>query len=227
MIKILPVERVLYLDADTLIRGDITPLWETDLVGKMIGAAPDVGFPSGHGGLGGPYFNAGVLLMDLSNIRGGVHNLLDLAKVMKESKHRDPDALNAHFKGGWARLSMRWNAQGLGTYAIAPSADRQALALEELEDATIIHFTGPVNPPMQNVLNPYVQPCTCKPWGYLRAPGHPYAEEWWQMLEKTSWSPEWHKSAEYAEWCKTEVEKVKGAAIEEFDEKIQGLRGVL
>lgn len=37
MIKLLPVERVLYLDSDVLVRVDLRQLWNIDLQGKAIG----------------------------------------------------------------------------------------------------------------------------------------------------------------------------------------------
>ena len=73
MIPLLPVERVLYLDAGVLVRKDLKDLWDTDLCGKPIAASPDVGFPMS--GLDGstpspsPYSNAGIMLMDLALVR--------------------------------------------------------------------------------------------------------------------------------------------------------------
>jgi hypothetical protein len=185
---ILPVERVLYLDADTLVRGNLTPLWKTDLKGRALGAAPDVGHPMGHDTVDKhPYFNAGVLLMDLTKIRETGDRLLEKGREMKGSKFRDQDALNVHFKD-WVPFSLRWNAQGLGTYAVYPSADRDQLDLEEMNDPVIVHFTGPVDPSLVQVLNPYVQPPTAKPWGIMGSPGHPFAEEWWEASAKTPYS---------------------------------------
>ena len=72
-----------------------------------------------------PYFNAGVLLMDLTKIRGmRVAELLGEGMRMRDAKFRDQDVLNDHFKD-WVPLSLRWNAQGLGTYALHPSTDRE------------------------------------------------------------------------------------------------------
>lgn len=186
--RILPVERALYLDADVLVRGDLTPLWETDIQDRAIGAVPDVGYPMGHDPTEKqPYFNAGVMLMNLAKIRASGEALVEMGKRMRESKFRDQDALNAHFKD-WVPLSMHWNAQGLGTYARYPSADRERLNLEEMADPAVVHFTGPVDPPLVKVLNPHVQPPTAKPWGLIGSPGHPFAAEWWSMLEKTPYS---------------------------------------
>jgi len=54
-----------------------------------------------------------------------------------------------------------------------------------MNDPAIVHFTGPVNPSFIEVLNPYIQPTTAKPWGYLGSPGHPFSGEWWNALAKT------------------------------------------
>ena len=185
LFEILPVERVLYLDADILVRDNLAPLWKTDLQDQALGAVPDVGHPMGYNASDKrPYFNAGVLLMDLTKIREmGIVKLMEKGTKMRNAKFRDQDALNHHFKD-WAPLSLRWNAQGLGTYASYPSTDRELLNLEDMNDPAIVHFTGPVNPSFIEVLNPYIQPTTAKPWGYLGSPGHPFSGEWWNALAK-------------------------------------------
>ncbi|TFK35676.1 glycosyltransferase family 8 protein [Crucibulum laeve] len=188
MIDILPVERVLYLDADVLVRSSVRKLWDTDLMGKSLAAAPDVGHPTGHGSIESrPYFNAGVLLLDLARIRLRCVELKKLSRSMKNAKFREQDVLNKHFSEDWVALDLKWNAQGLGTYAKYPSPDRDALQLASMQDPSIVHFTGPVHPSVAEVLNPYIQPVTAKPWGYMGAPGHPFQHDWWHVLEKTPW----------------------------------------
>ena len=168
MLKVLPVERVLYLDADILVRRSLCELWTYDLGGKTLGAATDIGYPMGHREIKRrSYFNAGVLLIDLSKARLGIGELMGLAKTMKGAKFRDQDTLNVYFADAWVPLGLTWNAQGLGTYVNRPSSDRDALPLETMNDPNIVHFTGPVQPSVVEVLNPYVQPPTAKPWGYL------------------------------------------------------------
>jgi len=216
LIDLLPVERVLYIDADVLVRQSIKGLWTIDLEGKGIGAILDIGYPSGHDEtFRRPYFNAGVILMDLAAIRPGTAELKDLALKMTDSKLRDQDVLNAHFKDGWMSLDLAWNAQGLGTYARYPSEERNALPLTKMNDPKIVHFTGPVSPSMAEVLNPYVQPPTSKPWGYLGSPGHPYEKEWWDVLERTPW-----KGLQSSEAQKIrnsmEIEKVVKAGAHDF-----------
>ncbi|KAF5348569.1 hypothetical protein D9756_009658 [Leucocoprinus leucothites] len=220
LFRILPIERVLYLDADILVRADLTSLWHTDLQDRALGAAPDIGHPMGHDSVEShPYFNAGVMLMDLAKIRETGNRLLERAREMRDAKFRDQDALNLHFKD-WVPLSLRWNAQGLGTYVLYPSADRERLKLDEMNDPAIVHFTGPVNPSLVEVLNPYVQPPTAKPWGYLGSPGHPFCEEWWGALAKTPYAA--YATSEGRTSKRKEVmEQRISEAAEEFRNRVQ------
>ena len=61
-------EKVLYLDSDIIVTGDLSTLFEIDLKGYSIGAVDDVyayeGRKSG--------FNAGVLLMDVAKWKEGI-----------------------------------------------------------------------------------------------------------------------------------------------------------
>lgn len=71
------VERCLYIDADTTIVGPLTPLFELDLGGSPIAAIRDTGDLNitrresvAHGiAFGDDYFNAGVMVMDLTRWR--------------------------------------------------------------------------------------------------------------------------------------------------------------
>ena len=64
--EILPEEyRALYLDVDTIVTGDLGPLFSASLGGCPVGGVRE---PSRSRGV--PYYNAGVLLMDLFALRG-------------------------------------------------------------------------------------------------------------------------------------------------------------
>ncbi|KAI0750679.1 glycosyl transferase [Daedaleopsis nitida] len=225
MIPLLPVERVLYLDADVLVCGDLTELWETDLGGKLLAAATDVGWPMGYDGdaelglVGVPYFNAGVLLVDLAAIRSRMSDLQQLGRRTEYSTFRDQDALNLLCRGEWHPLSLKWNAQGLGTYALAKNPERAQLPLEEMNEPAVVHFTGPLHPSVADVLNPFVQPYGAKPWGYAGAPGHPFAGEWWKVCEETSWRG-WRTSAEYQEQCVRKMNEALAKCHEAFRKKV-------
>lgn len=221
MLRTLPVKRVLYLDADLLVRSSLNELWETDLGNRRIAAVPDVGHPMGHEGDDrAPYFNAGVLLLDsLTKIRADIDGLEATARTMKNSRFRDQDALNVHFRS-WLPLSLKWNAQGLGTYAKYPSKDRDKLRLSEMDNPSIVHFTGPVHPTLAEVLNPYVQPPTAKPWGYVGAPGHPFATEWWTVLENTPFE-NIRKTENWKLLKSSAMSKAIDAAIKDFTDRLE------
>ncbi|KAI0267291.1 nucleotide-diphospho-sugar transferase [Gloeopeniophorella convolvens] len=224
LISSVPAERVLYLDADTLILENIQGLWHTDLRGKALGAAVDVGYPSGHGEVGeGRYFNAGVLLMDLTSIRRRLPELKELSKGAEHAHFADQDALNLHFRGDWEEIPLRWNAQGLGTYVENSSPDRERIK-HQLEDMkgrpAIVHFTGPTNPDVELVLNPWVQPYTAKPWGYAGAPGHPFAAAWWEVLQELPGWGDFRSSRAFEEFKKEEIEKALGRARAKFEDAV-------
>ncbi len=169
-----PVERVLWLDGDMLVRADLEPLWQVDLAQHVLCAAqdflvPSVGSPFGVAGfreLGlpaqRPYFNAGLMLIDLPLWRREEVEQRALAYLERFSQRVyfwDQEALNAVLCGRWKRMESRWNW--------TPAAERQAGADEKFAPA-VVHFTGAL-----------------KPWLY-GGPGR-YQEEYRDWLDQTAW----------------------------------------
>ena len=231
--SVLPVERILFLDADVLVRHDLGLLWKTDLGNMPIAAVRDIGHPLGHHGLpdterGRPHFNAGVILLDLTRIRERLPALVKLAHERAETTYKDQDLLNAFFgPDGWLELDLEWNAAGLGTYAAWPDADRDVVwapgTLKTLHaDPAVVHFTGPVHPSMADVLNRYVQPWTSKPWGYAGAPGHPFENEWWDVLGRTAWRGV-RRDARFLKDCVESRAKAQERGIEEFERRVKSI----
>ena len=233
--SVLPVERILLLDADILVRCDLADLWHTDLGGKFLGAARDIGHPLGHAGLPEgercrPYFNAGVLLLDLARIREEIPALTIMTRKRKDTAYKDQDLLNAFFAAngrGWHELDIKWNAGGLGTYAAWPSPDRDTVwANGELKtlhsDPAIVHFTGPVHPSMSSILNEYIQPFTSKPWGYAGAPGNPFSGEWWDIVEKTEWKGI-RQNEDFLKCCAKAQEEARERGMQEFNSRVKGI----
>lgn len=225
MMKTLPLDRVLYLDADILVRKDLRELWNTDLRGYALGVVPDPWMPTGHDGVRAPrgqFFNSGMLLIDLVEIRPTIPALEKLCCRMKgTTPFRDQDPLNVHFRGHTIPLSDKWNAIGYGT--ALPDEERAKRFLEEANDPAIVHFIGPAHPSALYVLSvPEYQTRSTKPWGYVGARGHPFAEEWWDMLEKTAWKG-YRETTEYKDKCEQAKMKTWKMAEEEFERRI-GLR---
>lgn len=127
--------RVLYLDTDTLVRADLSPLLAADLAGHAIGAVRDAAVVDalvrrrGHAsprkrrriehargilgaGREGDYVNSGVLLFDCDRIRarpGLADALADLSRHVG-LRFPDQDTLNALFRDDTRHLSVQWNS---------------------------------------------------------------------------------------------------------------------
>jgi UDP-glucose/galactose:(glucosyl)LPS alpha-1,2-glucosyl/galactosyltransferase len=165
--RLLPQDRVLYLDCDTLVVGDPAPLWELDLGDAAVGAVACAlpreysHWPSQLGVEDDRYFNSGVLLIDLARWR---QEHLDDAVLSYGRQHAqrlrwpDQDALNMVFRGRWRALHARYNAQN--AFWFLPEAS-QRIPPEELREAiaapVIVHFEGPslVKPWHRFGKNPY------------------------------------------------------------------------
>jgi lipopolysaccharide biosynthesis glycosyltransferase len=156
--RVLPsdVSRVIYLDCDLLIRGDLLPLWKMDLKGCTVGAVRDAMDEPVKRGLrqvpGMPcvsrYFNAGVLLIDLDRWRR--HDVstqvLTYQNRNPRSPYMDQDGLNVVLDGQWFELDSRWNFQNHYTTAIA--------AMPASEQPTIVHFVTSLKPWLATSLSP-------------------------------------------------------------------------
>jgi len=113
--------RILYLDTDTIVHGDLTDLWQTPLVhGCVMAGAPKINWPDldrycrTFAPDGIPcYVNAGVLLMDLDRFRA---ENLDLAAIKLLHDHKllmpDQDALNAVCAGRVKAVDHAYNSSG-------------------------------------------------------------------------------------------------------------------
>lgn len=157
------VRRVIYLDCDVLVRSPIEALYDIDLGGQPLGAVRDAIAPfialrrdmvQNLGIFDGadPYFNSGVLVIDLDQWRR-----IDLGAEIDALAQRnilgrlyfDQDLLNLIFRGRWHQLPWRWNT-------IDADAAHEAL------DPAILHYTKPA-----------------KPWGLLAGIRHSSAYARW------------------------------------------------
>ena len=152
--EILPdIDRVLYLDVDLLVMDSLVPLWRTDLAGHVVAAVTNV--PMLHDRpyterleLGGdPYFNAGVLLLDLASIRGdgiGVELREFGVNHAARLRWRDQDVLNEVLHDRRLALVPRWNCMNS---VMNFSWAYEYFSVEDLDDArrnpAIRHFEGP------------------------------------------------------------------------------------
>lgn len=168
------VNRVLYLDADMVVVGNIAPLWQVDLEGALIGAVDIPGSDQGVRQLEmrmeDGYFNAGMLVIDLQQWRTteACETVLKYVQDHPERISYDQDALNACFYRRTKRLDYKWNV--IRPFYREPTP--LPLGRAEIErirrDALIIHFNG-----------------GSKPWSYFC--DHPRRSEYSKYLGMTEW----------------------------------------
>lgn len=183
------VDRLIYLDCDIVVRGDLSELYNTDLNGYAVAAVYQhnewaidnktferLNIPFENG-----YFNAGVLLINLDYWReNNVTNRLLV--FIKENYDRirahDQDTLNAVLYNETKALDYKWNYLPIflnPSYYTFPSKVDYTIKREPI----IVHF---VNRP--------------KPWEYYS--DHPYTCEYFQYLDLTpfkGWRPKWNWSS--------------------------------
>ncbi len=164
MPEVVDRDRVLYLDADILVTGDLRPLLRTPLSGRPLGAVRDPQNPIVRYGIGLPgwrelgvpgdreYFNSGVLLMDLpACAEYKIFQRCDefLTRYPGHVRFWDQDALNWAADDNWLRLPRRWNTFPMSAILLLPGDQYRAehvLPVAELiadePTAHVLHFAG-------------------------------------------------------------------------------------
>jgi len=179
--ELLPdAERVLYLDADVIAVDGLEPLWATELGDATVAAVTNVFDPWNAGyedalQLARPYFNSGVLLMNLARMRAtdATARVLDYARANPERlPWGDQDPLNIVLGADRLELHPRWNC--MNSFFAYPEATAEIFGPVEAADARerpgIRHFEGPsIN----------------KPW-HLLCP-HPGGREYFRQRRRTPW----------------------------------------
>lgn len=138
------LDKILYLDADILVQNNIDELWDTDISEYYVAGVEDA-----HILAGGYkeeinfsdtelYFNAGVLLLNLAEIRRDniVKQLFSSIADRPQIRYQDQDILNITFKNRVKEIDLINNF--MWPY--------QQECRDRYEDAVIIHYTGPTKP---------------------------------------------------------------------------------
>jgi lipopolysaccharide biosynthesis glycosyltransferase len=133
------VERALYIDADCMVVGDLTPLWQMDMGEAAIAGVSDTGARTEHEGIKvdeHEYVNAGVLLMNLTAWRR--HQLAAAAfAFIRQYQPRwlDQTGINAACARKVIRIATEWN---LRLHEIHRP--------EQWLTPRIVHITGHIKP---------------------------------------------------------------------------------
>ena len=161
-------DKVLYLDSDITILSDVAKLYNIDIGNNLLAAAPDdviqtievfqdyaekvVGVADFRN-----YFNAGILVMNLDELRkfDFQEKFLYLLSTVKFSVAQDQDYLNRLCKGRVKLISNTWNRMPIGGDVV----DR--------EDLHIIHYN-----------------LAFKPWHFENIL---YKEYFWECAKKTEY----------------------------------------
>jgi lipopolysaccharide biosynthesis glycosyltransferase len=153
--QLLPdVDRILYLDVDTIAVDALEPLWEIDLGENALAAVTNV-FQADHGGHlealglsgGPPYFNSGVMLLSLEAMRDV--NATEQLRSWALAHHDlltfpEQDAMNAVLGERRLALHPRWNLMNsILLFPWAAEVFGERTLGEAIERPAIRHFEGP------------------------------------------------------------------------------------
>lgn len=187
--QILPpnVDKILYLDCDTIISGDISELDEIEFDGNIAYAVKDCVSGSYKKNIGldknAPYFNAGVILFDINELREiDVNKKIEeyMKKYMELINYADQDIFNGIFDGKIGELSPKFDFMTIN--AVHTYEEVQTLrhptnfySKEEFDIAkknpVIIHYTT-------NML-------VIRPW--FSNTNHPLKDEFKKYMDMSIW----------------------------------------
>lgn len=133
------VEKLIYLDVDTIVQDDISKLWNTDLGDYIAGAVQDVGKTMDCEWGGVPnykelgftadtkYFNSGVLMINTKRWREENFSAKVISALSTHKEHvrlADQYGLNVVLANQWLELDPKWNW----------------FAFKENENPSLVHF---------------------------------------------------------------------------------------
>lgn len=177
--KLLPkLKKIIYLDSDIIVEGDVQELWDIDLKNNIIGAVPDGDIDTKNIckrnleiSDSEDYFNSGVMIMNSELWR---KNKIEtkIVKFIKENPEKiyiqEQDGLNFVLRNKWLKLPFEWNA--IHTFFYNSIKLKKLLGIKRFNQ-------------IKN--NPKIIHYTIKPWKFEKV--HPRRNRYWYYLRKTPW----------------------------------------
>lgn len=187
------LEKVIYLDCDLVVKGDLEQLWQTDLGENYVLAVRDTWIPSissptgrlNHQKLGlkpdSQYFNAGVLVINLRKWRTDDFSPKAIKYFRQNLEYigwYDQGLLNALLVGQWGQLDPKWNFNATSFYNYSSEnylswKDSESLLSEDIYNELVRH--------------PYIVHFVSekKPWTSRYTPRK---ADFFEYVDKTSWT---------------------------------------
>lgn len=202
------LDKVIYLDCDLVVHGDVGGLWDVPIGDKAVLAAQEQGedaaYVSSSSGLSNyrelglrgnqKYFNSGVLVINLALWREEQIGMAAIRYAEQNKQHIrcwDQDALNATLANRWGELDPRWNLLtqvfSNSPWNAGPIKDRTTFE-NLINHPHIVHFNT-----------------SSKPW--LVDIAHPYKNLFFHYLDQTDWIG-WRPKREFRHWAKKLVKRV-------------------
>lgn len=157
--ELLPeIERIIYLDSDIVVTGDIAKLYDLEFAkDQFIAGVNDMDSEELKEKIStSAYINSGVILFDLATIRRIKLNVVEESiKILQNFRERislniDQDLINIIFNDHIRLLDISWNAQSVGT----PRGFKLGYDDKSIEK-NIIHFIASHKPWMFNCKSGY------------------------------------------------------------------------
>lgn len=211
--EILPShERILYLDADLVVFTSLSKLWQSSLNNSAIKAVPDSmtyfqGSAMEHfrslnlDSHSNFYFNSGVLLLNLAELREFrllemvLHWMVDNANLVF---HSDQDALNALLVGKVGSLHPRWNLQVPLIDPVCFGWGCTQQQAEAVANPAIVHYVTGRKPWFRQYKLPYqelyFQYLAQTPWKDDPLPSYTFSHRLQRLGEELDYSYRWSRS---------------------------------
>lgn len=194
-------DKVIYLDCDLQVEGNIKQLWDMEMGEYALLAARDMGTPYISSPFGikkyqelglkpdAPYFNAGVLVINLKRWRAEQISQR-VTKYLQDYKEyvqlMDQDGLNAILSQDWGELDQKWNVVShilnYDEWDESPFKNEINQRREALiNNAYIYHYAGGSKPWQIGCLHPQQQRWV----SYLKA------SQWFEPAESLLWQAKW------------------------------------